>query len=402
MKIKPVATSAWIDGYSLGFKGRCSGFFDRGEKSLNEALEKIGGITTPKTKDYDGYEQFTLDLFTDDEREAGNLRVDLHARREEADLVFSERCTISGNGMTMMRGDLGHTACGGLSFDGKANILGRQHMQLEPLERQLPLLIEAFEFARDALATAFPGWVPEALWLKRAEACRDLPIENAIAAVRIIQHSTLCGATQRRVDEYRRIGDEEVRGIPAIRYIQQAVGPEDKIYAKRDHDLRLEIACRDRTAVTRLTGTERAAFNSDGVRSLYLNFLAAATPRLDRLEEHAREAMGSEISVANLIVALKPLIDRAAGEQKPKGPASNQGQADALRLLDALLSIGMCDAFDTHSRHAIRHDLEALCGEHGPLIRHPSRAIYNLKPKFARACGIIRLSEAAIETTVQL
>lgn len=393
MKIKPVSTSTWIDGFVFGLTGRCKNFFSSGERTIRAAVAGIGEITTPKTKSHDGYEQLTLHLLTDDDEAAGALRVELHVRRMGADLIFGERCAISGNGMVMMRGAFGRAACGELSFDGKANVIGRQHMCLDPLEHQLPILIEAFEFARDALATAFPGWAPEALWLKRAEACRDLPIENAIAAARTVQHSTLCGALQRQVDEYRRISDTETRGIPTIRYMQHAIGPDDKIYPKRDHDLRIEIACRDRAAVSRLTGTERATFSSDGARALLLNFVTAAVPRLDRLEQHVRAALESEASITDVLVALKPLIDRAAGERKAKGPTSKQVVVTAARLLDALLATGMCVAFGTHARHAIRYELDALCGADGPLVRHPSRAIYYLKPAFARACAAIKLPE---------
>jgi hypothetical protein len=401
MKIKPVTIPGWIDGFTLGMSGVCKDFYRSGDRSINDALSGIGKITTPKTKTHEGYEQLTLELLTDDDETAGVLRIELHVRRKGADLIFSERCAISGNGMILMRGALGHTACGAFSFDGKANVLGAQHMRLNPIERQLPLLVEAFEYARDALTTAFPGWSPDALWLKRAEACFDLPIENAIAAARVVQHSTLCGAIERQVDKYRRISDAEVRGIPVIRFMQHATGPEEKIYPKRDHDLRLEITCRDRDAITRLTGVERAIFSSDGARTLFLNFVNAATPRLNLLVQHARAALEGETSITNVLVRLKPIIDRAAGERKVKGPASNQAMVTASRLLDALLATGMCDALGAHSRHAIRRDLDALCEEDGPLIRHPSRAIYYLKPTFARACAAVRLP-AFGSATVQL
>lgn len=391
MKIKPVTTSAWIDGYTLGISGRCKDFFKAGHRSIKDTLVRIGQITTPRTKTYDGYEQLTLELLTDDNQAAGALRIELHVRRDGTDLVFSDRCAISGNGMIMMRGALGNAASGALSFDGKANVLGHQHMHLDPIERQVPILAEAFGIAKDALDAAFSGWSPDELWLKRAEACRDLPVENAIAAVRILQHSTLCGASGRLIDNYRRISDEESRGIPTIRYIRHAMGPEEKIYPKRDRVLRLEIACRDRRAVAHLTGTQRAEFSCDGVQALFLNFLTAAIPRLDVLEEHALRAFESEASITATIIRLKPLLDRAAGERKAKGPSSDKAALTANRLLDALLATGMCDAVGIHARHAIRRELDLLCEEGGPLIRHPSRTIYYLKPALARACAAIKL-----------
>ncbi len=303
--------------------------------------------------------------------------------------------------MTMMRGVLGHDTCGGLSFDGRPNVLGGHHANVDCIQRQLPVLVEAIEYAAAFLALAFPGWRPRQIWLKEAEACRDLPIDDAIAGVRVIQHATLWGAVRRLTDEYRRMGSEEEGGVPTIRYIQQAIGPEDKIYAKREDVLRLEEVCSRRSAVVYLTGAQREAFDNDGVHALFLNFITQATPRLDRLEQHVREALAGEAAIASLIISLKPLIDRAAGTKKAKGPASHQASGVAARLLDALLSVGVCDVSGTHARHAIRRDLDALCANDGPLLRHQKRAIYYLKPPFARACSVIR-SSSSTTASVQL
>ncbi|MES3098949.1 hypothetical protein [Sphingomonas faeni] len=50
----------------------------------------------------------------------------------------------------------------------------------------------------------------------------------------------------------------------------------------------------------------------------------------------------------------------------------------------------MFDARGIDSNHAIRRELDAMRGPDGPLDKHDRRAIYYLKPTFARACAVMR------------
>ena len=395
MKIKPPLPDARIDGFDLGFTARVPGFWCKPRANLTDALKQIGRITTPRSKTGDGYDQISFDLETEAGHPAGCLRINIFARRDGDDLLIGERSFVQGNGMLMLRGELDPSTCGEPSFDGKLNVLGDQHSGPDLTRTQLPLLSQAVEYAHEALSTAFPGWTPLEVWLKRAEGCRDLPFLNAISATRVVQHAAVVGSIERRWDEYRRIGTIDVDGLPTLRFITHAGGPQDKVYPKRLDKLRLEVSCPDRASVCKLTGAKRCAFTSQAAGRLFLHFLNAAAPRLDRLEAHVRATLDGQEPIMSLLTALKPLIDRACGERKAKGPASPEAEIMAVEAVESLLSIGMYDARGLHANHAIRRELDALCGQSGPLLRHAKWAIYYLHPRFARACAVMRGPVAA-------
>ncbi len=390
MNLANTTPDARVDAFEIGFEGVSIGnghLLD----GLESHLAHIGTISTPRRERQEGHVQLTFDLESESTGEpAGPLRLNLHLRKSGTDIVFSNRCSIVGNGLPLMRGELGSDNCGGLSFDGKANVLGTMHHGPSLTLQQLPLLCQAVQYAHDAIDAAFPGWSPSALWIKGAEACRDLPIADSIAATRIAQHTTLCGTVMRKWDEYRRVGDEDDRGILTLRFLSHHVGPVDKLYPKSIDQARAETSCANRDDTRVLMGAMRGDFTTASIRELLLHFLTLANPRLDRLERHFRAALESEVSVSSLLIGLKALIDRASGQRKGKGPASPEGQELAVRAIDSFLATGMFDARSSKARHAIRRELDGMCGPDGPLERHPNWAIYFLKPQFARACAAIR------------
>lgn len=393
MTIKKGTPDARIDRFVVAWTGRVRGAGHLIQQEVEALLRPVGRISTPKSKRRAGYVQVTLDLSTEEHHSAGAMRVELHMRSEDGDLVFGDRCAISGNGMVMLRGILGPEQSGPLSYDGKANVLGPQHYGPDLTRLQLRTLREAFEFVLDALRAAFgAGWEPNQLWLRVAEACRDSTTRNAILDTRIVQHATLCGTVERRWDEYERIGGLESQGVPTLRLITRVIGPEEKVYGKRHDTRRQELVCPDRHSVVELTGVRRGKFCSLGALRLFLHFLTVACPRLDRLDAHVRSALESETSITALLIALKPLIDRACGDRKTKGPVSPEAQDVANSIVEALLSVGMFDARGIDSNHAIRRELDAMRGPEGPLDKHDLRAIYYLKPRFARACAVMRSS----------
>lgn len=391
MKIKTAVPDARIDRFVVAWTGRVRGAGHLTQQEVEGLLRSVGKISTPKSKRGTGYVQVTLDLSTEEHHPAGAIRLELHTRSEDGDLVFGNRCAISGNGMVMLRGILGPEQCGSLSYDGKANLLGPQHHGPDLTRLQLGTLKDAFDFVLDALSAAFgPDWQPGELWIRVAEACRDTATQNAITDTRVVQHSTLCGTVERRWDEYQRVGGLEAQSVPTLRLITHAYGPEEKVYGKRDNTRRQELACPNRGSVVELTGVKRGKFCSVSACTLFLHFLNVASPRLDRLEAHVRSALESETSIIALLTAIKPLIDRACGDRKTKGPVSPEAQAVANSVVEALLSVGMFDARGIDSNHAIRRELDAMRGPDGPLDKHDRRAIYYLKPRFARACAVMR------------
>lgn len=391
MRIKPTASKALIDRFVVAWTGHVHGAGHLTQQEVEALLKPVGRISTPKSRRRTGYVQLTLDLSTEEHHPAGAMRLELHMRSENGDLVFGNRCAISGNGMVMLRGILGPEQCGSLSYDGKANVLGPQHHGSDLTRLQLKTLREAFDFVLDALGAAFGAdWRPGELWIRVAEACRDTTTQNAITDTRVVQHSTLCGTVERRWDEYQRVGGSEAQSVPTLRFITHAHGPEEKVYGKRDDTRREELVCPDRDSIVELTGVKRGKFCSLSAYRLFLHFLTVSSPRLDRLEAHVRSTLESEASIMALLTAIKPLIDRACGDRKSKGPVSPEAQGIANSVVEALLSVGMFDAHGIDSKHAIRRELDAMRGPEGPLDKHERRSIYYLKPRFARACAAMR------------
>jgi hypothetical protein len=383
---------ALADRLVFGFTAVLLGAGRISARRFAAALSTVGAITTPNSKRSNAYAQVTLHLVSEEDNPAGDVRIDLHVRADGNDLLLGNRCSIHFNGLTMMRGVLGPAHCGPPSLDGKLNVLGNQHRASDLVRQQLQTLGEALEYVEEALRAAFGArWKPEKLWLKAAEACRDRATGDAISDVRIIQHATMCGTIDRRWDEYERAGAEERGGIPTLRFLTHAIGPEDKVYPKRVETRRQEVSCSTRRKVTKLTGEVTAPFNAEGLRRVTLHFLNQASKRLDTLERHVAAALSGEASINDLLTAMKVLVDRASGDRKRKGPASPEAANVAKTALAALLSVGMFDAGGLHARHAIRRDLDGMCGPEGLLEKHARRAIYYLKPRFARACGKMRL-----------
>ena len=394
MKVKPELPAAMVDRYSVGFEGEIEGFYRDPDASLALAVERVGEITTPASKDSEGYEQVTFELETDKGAAAGLLRIDIHAFRRGDDLLLTNRCCIQGNGIVMVRGKL-EPDSRLVAFDGGENLLSQQYRGPEGTRVQLPMLGQAVEYAVDAMTAAFPTWTPGQIWLKYAEACRDLSVQNAIFATRILQHATISGSVERRWDAYHRTSGIEVGDGLTLRFVANSTSPEFKVYAKDDPLVRLEIVCPDRSNFKDLTGWARCDFTAEGARRLFLDFLTAADPLLDRLEAFVRAAIDGEASIVALLAAIKTLIDRACGERKARGPTSPTAQGVAEKAVEQLLSSGMFDAGGIDGNHAIRRELDAMVGPDGPLDRHEHRAIFYLKPHFARACAAMRAPAAA-------
>lgn len=351
-------------------------------------LSTIGKVTKPTSKSANGYAQVMLHLVTDEDRYAGEVRIDLHLYVVGDNVVFGNRCSIQCNGMTMIRGVIGDESSDAASFNDKINFIEGQYRADELVGQQLEALGEAAQFVLDALQAAFgESWRPGELWLKAAEACRDRQTADAVADIRVIQHATTSGTMERRRDEYSRIGAEERDGIPTLRFITLKHGPQDKLYPKSSTIRRAESLVKTRRAVNRLTGVLRTDFTAEGLQRLTLNFLNAAAPRLDLLEQHADAALAGEVSLMTLMTAMRPLIERAWGIKKAKGPPSPHAAETAQAALFAFFSVGFFFAGGPHGRHAIRRELDGMTGPDGPLSKHKDRAVYYLKPRFARACA---------------
>jgi hypothetical protein len=148
--------------------------------------------------------------------------------------------------------------------------------------------------------------------------CRDLRSQDAIADTRLLQRTTLAGAIDVVREVYRK-GAIDSGGIPVVQRIERSGGPKDKAYSKRRDTLRVEVACPSRNAVHLLAGErQRASVTAQGAVDLLVPFAHAAAPRLDRIEQHATDALAGGPSATEVLLVIAPLIAMAAGLRTSK------------------------------------------------------------------------------------
>jgi len=277
------------------------------------------------------------------------------------------------------------------TLDNKGNAIGPHPVDVRPLlARQLALIEHGVESFVDLLSIAAKQAAgpdgydvhDESLWLRSAELCRDIGMTGAVAAVRRLQTSGMAGSTIRAVDSYRCSSDDN-HGVPALRWWRTRRGPVVKAYAKAADLLRIEVACPDREAV-RVLMPECATGDIDGRVAVdqVLAFAGAASPLLSDAVCHVDTVLADGRSPADLVLALLPLIDLAAGRRSSgRGPAPGiQTRVTAQEMLDQLLQTGEAWATGIDKKSAVRVVLDALAGPDGPLYRSGHWAHYIAQP----------------------
>lgn len=312
------------------------------------------------------------------------------------DLIITSGSSIWFNAMRLLRGDLGASSCGSVGLDGKDNVVGpTRDRAIALLGKQLNLIRSGLDDLVEAMEQSLPERaqvVAQQLWIRSAEVCLDLPCDRAISVVRCMQRAALPGTSRTVLDRYfARIQAEDLKGLPVVRWYRTLTGPAFKAYGKRVDILRAEIACEDRDAIYALLRA-RPVGEISGSESveLLLAFARAAEPWLGELVAHLDQAVAGGQSVADLIVALKPLVDLASGGKAAKGrPPSAASVASAREALDALLSTGVICAKGHRLGTCLRTVLDCLAASEGPLVRQGHHAIYTLRPEFATAASNI-------------
>lgn len=310
---------------------------------------------------------------------------------------FGSMSNIQINGMRLLRNAGYGAPSPGLSLDGSDNFIGATASSTADL---LPVQLELMAGAVHAVVQALEYAVPEAcevteihFWLRSAEACLDLEVNDAPAVPKWLQRSSLPGSVRGCRDFYRASASEK-EGLAVIRYWSQAKGPCAKIYAKALNLLRVEVACTRRDAL-RVLGckADGQSLNEDTVKTLLLEFAKKAEPLLQDLNSYAREAAENTTSVDDLLQALSPLLEFRIGIRASVGrPADASARAMAGQAIEALFSSGRFDAKDCRTGHALRGLLDELSTSSGPLIRSGRRAIFCLRPRFAQAGNSVAIS----------
>jgi hypothetical protein len=364
--------------------------------TLDELIENLTQCpeircSTPKSQQGNHhYKQVTIDLESEAGDVVGDAIIDFHSVKCPDGLRLGGRTALQINPQKLQRGLLGAEACGPLGFDGSQNVLALDCEQTTTAVL-CQIVQDAVQFTIDAITHAMPNAAPiwHSLWLKSAEMCRDLSVNDSIRAMTLIQHSTLSGATHVVRDAYR-AGAVDECGIKVARWALKRGAAWHKAYAKRRDTLRIEVACPDRAAVVQLTGVVSDEVSAAGAGRLLEGFGTAAEPALARIEEHVRLAMGDGPTAAQLLVKLAPLVALAAGMPARKGPPPSPGSFEAARdALEGLFNAGSFDARGVPAQHSVRRVLDALTYDGGPLKRDGRPAVFCLDPSYTGAAGVI-------------
>jgi hypothetical protein len=392
-----------LDALTIGLCGEVVSKVPISPADLRDRFAKMEPwvkVTTPKSKKtHLDYMQVTLFLESESGPSLGTATLDLFFSKHDRGLRVTQRSSLSLNPQRWIRALLGgETACGPIGLDGNNNVLGARRDLPRLLGQAIALVQEVFEHAIEVFDRSVPegaDWWWQRVWLKSAEACRDILVGDAVAAVRRAQHAAIVGSvgTVRRGYEPRA---REGKRVTALSWLCGKSRPEYKVYAKRKDLLRLEFVCRDRGAVVWFAGKSTDATDLARVRRFLAKFAIAAAAEVDRLESHVRETLAGTPDLPGLLVALAPLSAMAAGIKTGRGPAPEEVSRRAANdALGGIMTVGQYDASHLSSGLAIRAVLKALGGEGGPLLKQMKRSVYSLDPAFAASAETVMEMAAA-------
>ncbi|MGH6743502.1 hypothetical protein [Novosphingobium sp.] len=380
-----------IDALKLGLAGMITSTTSITPADLRNKFTGLGPdvtLSTPKTKSGNpDYMQVTLALRAGDGEEFGTAKLDLYFAPHANGLRLTKRSALTMNPQKWIRRLLGGDAtCGPIGLDGNSNVLGAAQNLSVLLADAIELVAEALGHAVGVLddilpPTATGHW--EEVWIKSAEACRDIAVSDALSSVRRVQHAALFGAVASVRQGYRPKSQEQ-RQFIALTWMAGRYKPEFKVYAKRTDLLRLELACGDREAVVALSGRKSVATTMEQMRKVLRKFVWDAAPEVDRLEQHVRRSLQSAPDLVRLMVALARLSALAAGLKVGAGPLAKEVSMQAANdALGGFLDTGQYDVAHLPEGHAIRTTLNRLASEGGPLIHRRHSSVYLLDPALA-------------------
>lgn len=392
-----------LDALTIGFCGEVVSNVPISPSDLRDRFAKMepwAKVTTPKSKKTQlDYMQVTLFLESERGQSLGTATLNLFFSRHDRGLRIKDRSSLVLNPQKWLRAHLGgNAACGPIGLDGNDNLIGAG-WELAPLLGQaIALVEEVLGQAVDVLDAAMPeqsNWWWQRVWLKSAEACRDIPVEDAIGSVCRAQHAAIVGSVGVVRRGYEPRAQERKRST-ALSWLSGKSRPEYKVYAKRRDLLRLEFVCRDRAAVVWFAGKSMDATNATGMRRFLTKFVIAAAAEVDLLESHVRRALASAPDVVGLLVALAPLSAMAAGINTGRGPIAKELSMQAANdALGVIMTVGQYDASYLPSGIALRTVLEQLGRDGGPLLRRMDRSVYSLNPAFAASAQTVMGMAAA-------
>jgi len=274
------------------------------------------------------------------------------------------------------------------AYDGNDNFIGEMPADCTALfAAQCDYISAAIERLVDLLARAFPEQAissQEMIWLRKIEITRDFVAGNVQMLAELLAYSTLRRARWRDVRIYGQ-GASCNRGHSVARWWLRRNGPTLKAYGKAPALARAEVSCLDRVSVVQLTGAVQLPMTGDGAARLVVGYMEAALPLLASLYEHIIDVAEGALLPSELSLMLLPLLLRMTGASTGGRAVAPAGVAEFHRAYSSLILTGSFDAPGLRQGTALRRELDALCGSDGPLIKHPTRCFYTLKPSCVSA-----------------
>jgi hypothetical protein len=315
---------------------------------------------------------------------------ELNLSTDQDRLVVTAQSNLDMNAIRMIRALVGGVPAGDC-LDGNDNFLGPVSLAPEEVQRlQLAEIKRQVDDLGALIDSAMPEdvvWGQKRLWLRHAELCHEIAVEDAPMVILWLQRSAPAGVMARNVDLYR-MQAAQTGLAPAIRYWRSPNGPELKIYAKTATVLRVEVVCRSRRVLKHFDGNHYAdQLPGDDAQALLAEIWPRAQVLLDQLTDHAREAASGARSVCALLDGILPILQLAAGgggggRGRPAGPKVSTAARGAL---EALFTYGWCRALDQRKGTALRAALDRASSPSGPLVRAGQKAHFSLRPAFAHA-----------------
>lgn len=188
------------------------------QETLNEIRSRLAsaGVLTSGTDNH----RLVLKVPLGDNAEFGFASVEL-VPANGCPGRFGSMSSLQLNGMRLLRKVVYGDQAVGQSLDGSDNFIGPTASATAEL---LPIQLESMNEAMGTVAQALEDAVPEHcevkdidLWLRSAEVCLDLEVDDARAVTRWLQRAGLAGIVRGCTDLYR-VSASEQDGLVVVRY----------------------------------------------------------------------------------------------------------------------------------------------------------------------------------------
>lgn len=330
-------------------------------------------------------------------RLCGGLDADLHFKPTGELLGIGSNSSLSGNGIRFLRAHAGEGHSGPPGLDGGMNVIGpTDDLGPRAWALQHAIFSEMIDGALEVIRrlAGRSGALPGRAWVKKVEIAHDMLVTDAPAAAKLLAIAPPPTTTSVGTGRYQRpLSTSTADGrLTAVQYRSGREGLVDKVYAKREELLRLEVACRNRVGVRALCGGLDAPLETAAILALIDQAREAALPRLAMLKAHVSDVLAAFAPPSALIGAMAPLAQLLRPEPtRSRGrPSAADTPHQAGAVIDSLLLHGMARVPNAKLGSPLRDALEKMVSS-GALARtHERKIAYTISPALGRALASLR------------